>query len=84
MKQRFIAVIIAVTLFTAFSCRTTVDMEKRSEAIKADGKSDVSAHASSAPVPEKEIVYVEAPNVIRGEVNREPGAMLEAMRSKNI
>ena len=77
MKQRFIAVIIAVTLFTAFSCRTTVDMEKRSEAIKADKKNDILPEPIVDPVPEKEIVYVEAPNVIRGEVNREPGAMLE-------
>ena len=77
MRQKFIAAIIAGSLFTAFSCRTTVDMEKRSDAIKADKKNDIVPEPIVAPVPEKEIVYVEAPNVISGEVTGEPGAMLE-------
>lgn len=77
MRQKFIAAIIAGSLLTAFSCRTTVDMEKRSEAIKADKKNDIAPEPIVAPVPEKEIVYVEAPNVISGEVSGEPGAMLE-------
>ena len=77
MRQKFIAAIIAGSLFTVFSCRTTVDMEKRSEAIKADKKNDIVPEPIVAPVPEKEIVYVEAPNVISGEVSGEPGAMLE-------
>ena len=77
MRQKFIAAIIAGSLLTAFSCRTTVDMEKRSEAIKADKKNDIVPEPIVAPVPEKEIVYVEAPNVISGEVSGEPGAMLE-------
>ena len=77
MRQKFIAAIIAGSLFTAFSCRTTVDMEKRSEAIKADKKNDIVPEPIVAPVPEKEIVYVEAPNIISGEVNKSTGTIFE-------
>lgn len=76
--KRVTAIGIVVVLILC-SCRTTVDMEKK---VKASEHKDVDIQKSIQtdevhPLPEKEIVYVAAPDIISGEVQKEPCTVLK-------
>lgn len=81
MIGKRVTVIGIISAFMLFACRTTVDMEKKAK-VKASGckKAEIAQaiQADEAPSPpEKEIVYVAAPDIISGEVQKEPSTVFE-------
>lgn len=81
MIEKRVAVIGIVVALMLCSCRTTVDMEKKAK-VKASGHKDADIQKSiqadeAPPMPEKEIVYVAAPDIINSEVRKEPSTVFE-------
>lgn len=81
MIRKIVITISIGSALTLFACRTTVDMEKKAE-VKASGHKDADIQKAMTvdelpPVPEKEIVYVSAPDIVSGEVSKTLGAVLE-------
>ena len=81
MIRKTVAAIGVVYALLLCACRTTVDMEKKAK-VKTSGYKEADIQKSISdeeepPIAEKEIVYVESPSIISGEVHKEQGTVLE-------